>query len=218
MADYATARRNMVDGQLRPNKITDPELIGAIQKLPRERFVPPSMRGVAYIDEDLPLGEGRHLMEPLVMARLLQAAEVRRTDVALNIAPGTGYDAAVLSALASTVVAIESDRVLAEQATTTLAQLGIDNAAVIEGDLKEGYPAQAPYDVIFISGAVSEVPSRLLDQLAEGGRLVCVIIRAAGVGSAMLFVCEGGVTGHTVLFDASTPLLPQFEPTPKFVF
>ena len=218
MADYATARRNMVDGQLRPNKITNPELIAAIQQLPRELFVPASMRGVAYIDEDLPLGEGRHLMEPVVMARLLQAAQIRRTDVALNIAPGTGYDAAVLSALSSTVVAIESDSVLAEHATTTFEQLGIDNIAVIEGDLKEGYAAQAPYDVIFISGAVSEVPSCLLDQLAEGGRLVCVIVREIGVGSATLFVCEGGATGYTVLFDASIPLLPQFEPTPKFVF
>lgn len=218
MADHETARRNMVDGQLRPNKITDPALLAAIQELARERFVPTALRGVAYVDEDLPLGEGRYLMEPLVMARLLQAAQVRRADVVLNIAPATGYDAAVLGALASTVVAIESDSALAEQATKTLAQLSIDNVAVIEGDLKAGYAAQAPYDVIFISGAVPEVPSGILDQLAEGGRLACVIVREPGVGGATLFQRKGGSTGHTVLFDASTPLLPQFVPAPKFVF
>ncbi len=218
MAEPAIARRNMVDGQLRPNKITDAALLAAIQDVPRERFVPASLRGVAYVDKDLPLGEGRHLMEPMVMARLLQAARVRPADVVLNIAPASGYDAAVLSALASTVVAIESGEALAEWADKTLAQLGIDNVAVIVGDVTAGYAAQAPYDVIFISGAVPDVPDGILDQLAEGGRLACVIRRGPGVGSATLFLRSGGVTGRTVLFDAATPVLPQFVPAPIFVF
>ena len=218
MSDFAAARSNMVDGQLRPNRVSDPAVLAAILELPRERFVPAGLKGVAYVDGDIPLGEGRHLMAPLDLGRLLQAAQIASGDVALNIGAASGYDAAVLGALASTVVAVESDPALAEGATATLAELGIGNVAVVRGKLANGYPEQAPYDVIFFSGAVPEVPVRILDQLAEGGRLVAVIDREPGVGSATLFVRLEGVISHRVFCDASPPLLPELAPAPKFVF
>jgi protein-L-isoaspartate(D-aspartate) O-methyltransferase len=218
VGDYAVARRHMIDSQLRPNRVSNAAVLAAMAALPRELFVPTSVRGVAYVDEDLPLGGGRHLMEPLVVARLLQEASIAPTDVALDVGCGSGYDAAVLARLASTVVALECDAGLAESAGRTLADLAIDNVAVVEGDLAQGYPDQAPYDVIFISGAVADVPKTLLGQLGEGGRLVTVIAGERGIGRAVAFTRAGGVTSHRTLFDAAAMPLPGFDSERGFVF
>jgi protein-L-isoaspartate(D-aspartate) O-methyltransferase len=218
MSDYARARRHMVDCQLRPNKVLDPAILDAMATVPRERFVPRGLRGVAYVDEDLPIGADRYLMEPVVAARLLQAAAVRPGDVALDVGCGTGYEAAVLARLAGAVAALEGDRALAEKAFAALGDLAIDNVAVVNGPPREGFPDQAPYDVIFLSGAVAEVPETLLAQLAEGGRLVGVVARSGGGGRALLYLRTGELTSHRALFDAATPLLPDLAPQPRFVF
>ncbi len=207
----------MVEGQIRTNKVTDGPLIAALSDLPRERFVPPGLRGTAYVDEDLPLGHDRHLMEPMVLARLLQAAAVEPGDVALVIGSGTGYSAAVLARLCTTVVAIEENGALAGDASALLSELGIDNAVVVEGPQAEGYARQAPYDVILIDGAVAAIPPVILDQLAEGGRLVTVV-REDRVGRATLVGRRGGVASRRVIFDAATPLLPGFAAEPEFAF
>ena len=172
MVDFAAARFNMVESQLRTNKVTDLRLLGAFETVPRERFVPEPLRGIAYIDEDVPLGGGRFVMEPRVLARLLQAADPGPEDVALDLGCGSGYATAILSRLVATVVALEDDAALAAAANRTLEKLEIDNAVVVEGRLTEGYPKQAPYNVILLGGAVAEVPAAIADQLAEGGRLV----------------------------------------------
>ena len=218
MVDFAAARSNMVESQIRTNKVTDPHLLDAFEPTPRERFVPEPLRGIAYVDEDVALGGERFVMEPMVLARLLQAARPGPGDVALDLGCGSGYATAILSRLVATVVALEVDAALAAAANQTLDELEIDNALVVEGQLAEGYPKQAPYNVILLNGAVSEVPLAIADQLAEGGRLVTVVSVGAGLGRATLMRRDSGVISSRILCDASVPVLPGFEAAPGFVF
>lgn len=223
MIDFATARRNMVDNQIRPNRVTSPALLQALLEVPRELFVPEQARGVAYVDEDIPLqsgqGEGaRWLMEPMVFARLLQAAEIDKSEVVLDIGCGTGYGTAVLSRLAATVVGVENDPRLAEVAAANLEKLRVDNVALIAGELEKGCPAQAPYGVIVFEGAIHRISDEIGAQLVEGGRLVAVLRDGPGMGKAVLALRRGGTLSHRILFDAGTPYLPGFTPEPSFVF
>ncbi len=218
MVDCAAARLNMVDSQLRTNKVTDAALLEAFEAVPREAFVPERLCGIAYVDEDIPLGNDRFVMEPMIMARLLQAARPQADDIALDIGCATGYATAILSRLVATVVALEAEAALAAQANRTLSELEIDNAVVVEGALIEGYPKQAPYNVIVLGAAVAEIPAAISDQLAEGGRLVTVVKDTTGMGRATLMQRDGDVVSSRVLFDAALPLLPGFEVEPGFVF
>jgi protein-L-isoaspartate(D-aspartate) O-methyltransferase len=218
MMDYASARSNMVESQVRPNRVTDPRIVMAMLSLPRENFVPKPLRGIAYVDEDIHVGDGRYLMEPMVLARLIQEAQIAPEDVVLEIGTATGYGAAVLSRLASTVVALESDAAMARSASKTLSDLGLDNVAVVEGDLGLGYPRQAPYNVIVLAGGVEHVPSAIMGQLAEGGRLVAVVVPPGQPGRATLSSRIGGSISTRVIFDASSPILPGFRRDPGFVF
>jgi protein-L-isoaspartate(D-aspartate) O-methyltransferase len=215
--DYAAARTNMVESQIRTNRVIDEGLLEAFASLPRERFVPPSFRGRAYVDEDVPVGGGRYLMEPMVLARLLQIAAIEPGDIVLDVGCATGYAAAVMARLANTVVAVESDKALIAQATQTLAELGIDNVAILEGRLTEGCPKQAPYNVILVDGAVEFVPPAILDQLAEGGRLVTVLGQGAP-RRATLMERIGGTVSSRPLFEASVAPLPGFSRDPGFIF
>lgn len=215
--DFAAARRNMVENQIRPNRVTDHGVILAMSDLPREPFVPKPLRGNAYIDEAIDLGGGRHMMEPMVLALLLQAARVEPTDAVMVIGCGCGYAVAVMARLASTVVALECDPGLSKRANETLAGMGVDTVTVVEGELAEGCPDQGPFDVILFNGAVSEIPPAVGDQLAEGGRMVAVIEDGA-VGTGVVVDRLGGVLYRRHLFDAGTPLLPGFEKKPAFVF
>lgn len=212
------ARLNMVESQLRTNRVADPALLEAFLAVPREAFVPERLRNVAYIDEDLPLGNGRWLMEPMVLGRLLQLAAIAPTETVLEIGAATGYGTAVMAALARSVVAVESDPGLARTAADNLARLGIANAVVRQGALERGYPDRAPYDVVVFEGAVGEIPAAIADQLAEGGRLLAVVKAGAGVGHATLATKLRGTIAHRVVFDAGTPLLPGLAPKPSFVF
>ncbi len=218
MIDFAAARSNMVESQLRTNKVTDLRLLGAFETVPRELFVPEPLRGIAYIDEDVALGGGRFVMEPRVLARLLQAAQPGPEDVALDLGCGSGYATAILSRLVATVVALEDDVALVAAANGTLDKLEIDNAVVVEGRLTEGYPKQAPYNVILLGGAVAEVPAAIAAQLAEGGRLVTVISAGPGLGRATLMRRDGGVISSRVLSDAALPELPGGVVAPGIVF
>ena len=218
MVDFAAARWNMVESQLRTNKVTDLRVLDAFETVPRELFVPEPLRGIAYVDEDVALGGGRFVMEPRVLARLLQAAQPGPEDMALDLGCGSGYATAILSRLVATVVALEADAALAEAANRTLDKLEIDNAVVVEGRLAEGYPKQAPYNVILLGGAVAEIPAAIADQLAEDGRLVTVVSAGPGLGRATLMRRDGGVISSRVLYDASLPVLPGFEAAPGFVF
>jgi len=215
--DYATARQHMVDSQVRTNKVTDGRLIEAIRSLPRERFVPDSARARAYLDDDVEIAPGRYLMEPMVTARLIQAADAKPDDIALVVGAGTGYAAALLSRLINTVVALEADRTLAQRAGAVLAELAIDNAAVVEGSLDAGCTKHAPYNIVYLDGAVEQVPAALTAQLADGGRMVGVLLDR-GVGRASLWIKSGSSVSHRVLFDANVARLPGFAAPARFVF
>lgn len=216
--DYSLARRRMVENQLRTNQIEDARVIAAMGRIPREMFVPTAMKGIAYIDEDLPLGNGRHLMEPLVLARLLQVAAIGPEDVVLEVGCGNGYNAAVMSQLASTVIALESGPDLVAESARLFAELELDNVVVVEGPLHGGYPEGGPYNVITFGGAVTEVPEALFGQLAPSGRIVAVVSPRRNIGKIKIFSRSDGRISQQDAFDAFTPVLPGFEPVAKFTF
>ncbi|MER8749368.1 protein-L-isoaspartate O-methyltransferase [Mesorhizobium sp. M1050] len=220
-ADFSELRVKMVDGQVRTTDVTSAPLLEAMLVVPREAFVGAAQRDLAYIDEDIRIATGadgaRYLMEPSPLAKLIQLAEIKSTDSALDVGCGTGYASAILSRLARSVVALESDSALAETARTTLSSLGCSNVTVVQGALPQGHAAQAPYDVIFVGGSVAEVPVPLLDQLAEGGRLVAVEGQGNS-GLARLFFKAGGVVTGRRAFNAAIKPLPGFERIHAFEF
>lgn len=218
MADMQAQRTAMVDSQLRTNRVTDPRLLAAMAEIPRERFVPEDRREIAYIDEDIPLGHGRYLLEPRVFARLVQTADVGASDVVLDVGCGAGYSATVLGRLARAVVALESEPGLLALGEAAAADIEHDNVVIESGPLAEGWPRQAPYDVILVNGAVERVPDALLDQLADGGRLCAVVRPDDGPGRATLTVRSGDTVSGRPVFDAATPVLAEFRRAKEFVF
>lgn len=217
MSDFAAARDHMIEGQIKPNQTTAPNVIAALRAVPRERFVPRHLAAVAYVDEDIAVAPNRYLLEPMVFARLVQALAPTAAELALDVGCATGYSTAVLAHLAGAVVGLEEDETLAATANQLLTDLQCDNASVARGRLAAGCPSQGPFDVILINGAIEELPAALADQLKEGGRLAAVI-RDKGVGKAALFLKTDGVLGRRDLFDAAVPLLPGFAAPKKFVF
>ncbi len=217
MFDAAAARRLMVDGQIRTANVTDLELQEAMLTLPREQFVPRSLAPLAYLDKDVPLGNGRALLKPMVLAKLIQAAELRRSDRVLDIGCATGYSAALLARLAGSVIALEEDADLARQAKQALAAIGAANVEVVAGPLTAGWPAGAPYDVILLDGAAEIVPEALGRQLKPDGRLVGICGRSPAAKGMIYHVIEGQVVGRPI-FDAAARVLPGFVAPPAFVF
>ena len=217
MSEFAAARESMVLSQLQPDRVSDHRIRDAMGDVPRERFVPDHFKTVAYVDEDLEISPGRYLMEPRVFGRLIQAASIGPRDVVLDVGCGSGYSSAVIAQLAGTVVALESDQGLRELATSNLEQLSVDNVVVVSGDLSQGYATEAPYDVVFINGAVAEVPAALVEQLVDGGRLVAVI-ESDIVGKGTLVTRQDGQIDSVGLFDAQVPFLTGFERRAGFKF
>ncbi len=220
MIDYALARRMMVDGQVRTNDVTDLRLLGAMQDVAREIFVPPLRRSMAYLDVDMPLdgtAPPRALLKPMLFAKLAHAAEIAQTDKVLDVGCATGYGAAVLARLAERVVALEQDAGLGTLARRALADCGVDNAIVETAELTAGWPAEAPYDVILIEGAVEVAPVALLRQLGDGGRLIAVV-GSRPLGKATRYRSDAGHITIQPLFDAAAPLLPGFAKAAEFVF
>ena len=209
--EFTLARKNMVDCQLKPNKIKDNEVINAFSNVPREMFVKKNHIKHAYLDDNLSLGNGRLLLNPLILSRLIQALELKKNETILNIASGTGYSVVILSYLAGTVLGIESDKNLLEKSSELLLKLEVNNAAIIKGDLKEGFIKQAPYDAILIEGAVEEVPELILTQLSEKGKLVTIQSNVSGYGKAILIERVNNNYIKNILFDAYVPLLSVFK-------
>ncbi len=222
--DYTQARLNMVNGYLRTNKLVHPALVDAFSVVARESFVPDDRAGVAYVDEDLSLGSGRFLMDPMVLARLLQVLDPQPSHTALIVGGTPGYSAALLARLVSTVVVLDNDAELVAAITARFDQQALGNSVAVQGDLKSGYPKQGLYDVILFDGAVDHIPVCYGDQLAEGGRIAAVVRDPAlddrqQLGQACLFEKNaGGQLTARVLFDANTPLLPGFEREKTFAF
>jgi protein-L-isoaspartate(D-aspartate) O-methyltransferase len=213
--DYADARRRMVDGQIRPNKVTDPRLLDAMRDLPRELFLPPPLRARAYVDEDVPLPGRRALMEPMVLARLVQLLAVRSDGRALVVGAGTGYGAAVLARMGAAVTAVEDDAALAAVAREAFAAC-LPPAAVRMADR---LPSDGElFDAVLIEGEVPAVPDRVSDLLAEGGRLAAVVGGGRRNGTAVLGQRLGGAFTVTPAFDCAVAALPAFAPPARFEF
>lgn len=217
MIDFAIARRTMVDCQIRPSDVTNRELLTAFLDVPRERFVPADRASVAYLDRDLPIDPKRALLKPMVLARLIQAAEVSAGDRVLDVAGGTGYASAILARLAAAVTALEDDADRSRRCADVLAQAGAGKVTAVCGPLDTGWPAGAPYGVILVNGACETEPRALLRQLNDGGRLIAVMGTGPD-GKAMLFRRDRGEIGSRTLFDAAAPALPAFAKAPAFVF
>ena len=218
MVDFNRARQNMVDCQLRPNKIVNDGLVNAFSTVPRERFVEKGREPIAYTDKDVSAGLGRHLIAPMALAQLIQSLKALPHEVALDVGCATGYSSAILAHLVMTVVALEYENELALKANDNFTNLAVDNAVVVEGKLSEGYATQGPYDIICVGGSISAIPSRLIGQLAEGGRLGAIIENGSGSGKAVLVTKKGGTVSERVLFDATVCSLPGFEVEKGFVF
>ena len=221
MSGFSTARQKMVDGQVRPSDVTDSRIIDAMLAVPREAFVPQSQRALAYLDLDLDVSEGgpakRFLIKPLVLSKMLQAADIKDTDNVLVAGCATGYTAALVARLAGRVTATESDPALAAKAKDVMAQLGLGNVTFRAAAAAEGDPANAPYDVIVLDGATEITPDRLYRQLRDGGRLVGVFAMTQPQ-RAVIVTRSHGDFGSRALFDAAVPVLPGLERLPAFVF
>jgi len=215
-ADYSLARNLMVDGQLRPSKVTDRRILDAMRSIPRETYVPLPLAPMAYIDQDLNLGEGRALLKPLVIARLLQLARPRAGETALIVGSGTGYGAAVLAACGVQVTALEEDERLIHIAQA--ANPGHAGITFVNGKLAEGFAASAPYDLVVIEGAVPSIPDAIGNQVAAGGRLVTIISTGGAAGYAAIAEPSTGGLRAQAAFDATAKLLPGLSPAPGFTF
>ncbi len=212
--DLQAARAAMIDSQVRPNDVTDRRLIGVMASVPREAFVTPAQRSLAYADIAIETGPGRWMLAPRDFSKLVFAAAITETDKVLDVGPGTGYSTAVLAGMGATVVALEQDEATAKTLRESLARTGVV-ADVVAGPLKAGAPSKAPFDVVFLNGAVEEVPKALLDQLAEGGRLVAPVAEG-GVRRARVYTRSGGNTAYRTPFDCQAPALPGFERAAEF--
>lgn len=217
MFDFAAARDHMIDCQIRTADVTDLSVLRAFRKVKREMFVPKSKAALAYSDANIEMEDGRVLMRPRDISKLIQAADIKPTDIVLDIACGRGYSSAVLAGLAETVVALEDDDERVEKATTNLSEMGADNAVVVKGDLKAGAKEHGPFDVIFVNGAVTEVSKNWLDQLANNGRLVAIVLDGT-VGRASVYTRSGDVIGDRIVFDANVPMLAGMSRPAEFAF
>jgi protein-L-isoaspartate(D-aspartate) O-methyltransferase len=222
MVDFAKARTTMVDCQIRTIDVTEYDVLDAFSSVPREQFVPDHLKPLAYIDEDILVSaQGaapRYVMEAGPLARLIQLAEIAATDRVLDIGSATGYSAALLSRLAASVVALESDEALANAAKANLAALGIDNVEVVVGPLTAGCPDKAPFDVILIEGAVEVIPEALLEQIGEGGRIIAVVGAHGLSARATVYTRSGGSVSGRPVFNTHVRPLPEFAQPKAFVF
>jgi protein-L-isoaspartate(D-aspartate) O-methyltransferase len=203
MDKYLQARNNMVSNQLTPNYVVNQEILDAMRELPRHEFAGEEWREVSYYDGKIPLGEGRYMLQPEILARMIQSLQLGKNEKVLEIACGTGYATAILSRLASEVVAVESISELALKASNILPKLGLKNISVKRDELFAGASEKAPFDAILINGKVRDIPLNLIGQLREGGRLVYIEQRGAAFSKAVLSVKYGNALDKIDLFEAS---------------
>jgi protein-L-isoaspartate(D-aspartate) O-methyltransferase len=217
MFDTAAARRMMVDCQVRTADVTNPDLIDAMLDVPRELFVPKPLTDRAYLDSDIAIGDGRVLLKPMVLAKLIQAGQVGSADHVLDVGCGTGYSSAILARLAGSVVALEQDASLVAAAKQVLPTAGAAQVTVVTGPLTAGWPAAGPYDLILFNGATEVTPESYAKQLKPSGLLAC-IYKPGPAAKAMIYrLSEGRLVGRPV-FDAAAPVLPGFVAPEAFVF
>ena len=217
MNDFTNARLTMIENQLRTYDVLDYATLEAMGAMPRELFVPQHMSAFAYLDRPVSIGVNRELMTPMVFGRLLQAMGVQKTDHVLDVAGGTGYSAAIFAAMAGHVTALEDDADLSAKAKETFKNLKLENCVTEIGSIKEGAKSGAPFNVIFINGAVEAEPAALLNQLAEGGCVGC-ILGAGRSGRAVVYRRTLDNFTPTRIFDGSAISLKSFAKPLGFAF
>ena len=215
MTDFAERRRMMVDTQVRPSDVTKYPIIEAMLAVPRESFVPDAQREAAYADQNIDLGDSRVLLEPRTLAKVLDALDIQNDELVLDVACGLGYSTAVAARVAQRVIGVEQDEDMGRDAQDQLAEAGADNAIVHVGALAEGAAEHGPYDVIMIQGGVEDVPSALLEQLRDGGRIAAVFMTGA-LGEVKIGHKTGGQVSWRFAFNAGAPVLPGFEKVREF--
>lgn len=216
MTDYQTRRKTMVDTQIRPSDVTKFPIIEAFLSVPREKFVPDGKREAAYIGENFKIGQSRVILEPRTLAKLLDALDIRNDELVLDIGPGLGYSSAVISPMAEVVIAVEDDSSMANEAEEILTEVGADNVVIQIGKLEDGAPEHGPYDVIILQGGVEKIPSSILNQLKNGGRVGAIFIEE-GLGTAKIGFKLNDKINWRYSFNAAAPVLPGFFKQKDFV-
>ena len=217
MTDYAARRTMMVDTQVRPSDVTKFPIIEAMLSVPREDFVPSAQREAAYMGENLDLGQGRVLLEPRTLAKMLDVLAITNRELVMDVGGGMGYSTAVIAHMAEAVVAVEEDEAMAHEAQEALMAAGADNAVVHVGPLVEGAQQHGPYDVIILQGGVQQVPAPLLDQLKEDGRIAALFMDGE-LGEVRVGRKRGADISWRMAFNAAAPVLPGFGREVAFEF
>ena len=199
--DFAQQREQMVETQLESRDIQSERVLEAMKKVPRHLFMPASVRQYAYVDSPVPIGKGQTISQPYIVGLMTQTVDPKPGDRALEVGPGSGYQAAVLGELVQEVYTIEIIPDLAERAEKALAESGYDNVEVRQGDGYQGWPEKAPFDIILITAAPEEIPQPLIDQLAEGGRLVVPVGPQGEIQTLTLVTREKGEVKKTYITD-----------------
>ena len=198
---FAQQREQMVETQLKSRDIQSERVLEAMKKVPRHLFMPESVRQFAYIDSPVPIGQGQTISQPYIVGLMTQTVDPQPGDRALEVGTGSGYQAAVLGELVQEVYTIEIIPDLAERAEKALAESGYDNVEVRQGDGYQGWPEKAPFDIILITAAPEEIPQPLIDQLAEGGRLVVPVGPQGEIQTLTLVTREKGEVKKTYITD-----------------
>lgn len=215
MTDFQQRRTMMVDTQVRTNDVTRYPVIAAMLDIPREEFVPDSRRDVAYMGDNIDLGDGRVLLEPRTLAKMIDALDIQPDELVLDIGCAYGYSAAVVGRMAQAVVALEENPDMAAAAATRLAAVGADNVVAVQGELAAGHPAQGPYDVILIGGGIGRLPDAIAAQLSDGGRIIA-LFREGALGVVRLGFKREGRIDWRLAFNAAAPILPGFARLEEF--
>ena len=216
--DFAKLRQIMVDTQIRPNDVTDPEIVSAFLHTPREAFVPKSEQPVAYAEYEIRTSDNRALWTPRDIGKMIKALDPEPSDIALIIGAGAGYETAMLSRLTETAIALEDDEDLVDELTARFGTLGMDRAVAVQGDLREGLADQGPFDIILVCGLIEQAPETWFNQLAEGGRLGAAVPVGRDLGRARIWKKAGDTVSYRDVFDCCPPRLPGFEKPKSFVF
>jgi protein-L-isoaspartate(D-aspartate) O-methyltransferase len=218
MSDFLMMRKNMVKGQVEPENVTHPLLLDALFSLPREKFVPHQLARMAYVDMDFPLGKGRYLLRPAILARLLEALTPQPSDKILYIAGGTGYGPALLNKAVAHIIALDCEESLTQEAERLITELHFSSLKVVLGPLIKGWEEEAPYDKILIEGCIDFIPKNLTAQLKDGGQLITIKYHKTKERTAIKMEKKQNVVTEHFLFDAFAPRLTAFKAQKAFVF
>jgi protein-L-isoaspartate(D-aspartate) O-methyltransferase len=216
--NFEQARSNMVEQQIRTWEVLDQAVLDLLYAVPREDFVPPAYRTLAFTDMEIPIGEAEKMMAPKLEARTVQAVAPRKSERVLEVGTGSGYLTALLAHRAAHVHSVEIRPALAAFGRANLERHGADNVTLEIGDAARGWPTRAPYDVIVLTGSTPVLPKALLEQLSPGGRLFAVVGEGPVMVARLVTCSAPGALRSVELFDTLLAPLANAEQPPRFIF